>query len=363
MKTLKAFVLFAISLSSLSLQAQMKCGDVLAGDGVSMKVGVFGAKVQGTLDPAPMFKMTGLDNSDRLKLTMVVIPTDGVGRQLVIERYDNKRQIKLFWKLVLAYPQTYAKFGIFADQQRLVIPNDVRFNKLNAGGLQLLHLPPDVPQLYSNEFLVKHLRQWTEPKSTQGGLFNHDHFQDHMAGSIATPKWMYEKVSEFAEFQDQLLKIGESAKLPNDFRKNIEASETAVLWDAFTNRLGSKVVDLADTPGVVTAENILQIRQVLEQYDTAFSVSTLPKVLTTEEVSSGKLMSQVDFQIYTLHNMYGLTAEQVKPVEAQIRSMQAHVMTAPKTADRLTEDAIEIVREVTRIPSDKLREILAADGN
>ncbi|MBC7370624.1 MAG: hypothetical protein H7326_03610 [Bdellovibrionaceae bacterium] len=293
--------------------------------------------------------MTGRDNPDQYKLEMVVIPIDGIGRQLVVQKNNERVKIKLFWKLVLAYPKSYARFGIFADQNRFVLPDDVRFNKLNAGGLRLLLLPPHVPQLYSNTFLVRQLRRWVEPKASQGGLLEHDYLQDHFAGSIAAPKWMYEKAVQFADFQTGLLKIADDAGLPKDYRKGIEGSLTEKHWDSFTNSLGSAITQLAENPGVVTAQNILRIRKVLLQYDTIFSGSAYDCVLTVNDIYSGQIFSQVDYQIYSLHKMTGLNEAQAKPVEDQIRAMQVKISTPQRSLESISSWSFEPTKQCATV--------------
>jgi hypothetical protein len=357
MKMFITLLSIAWSLSPLNAQAGMSCSQVLDGGAVSFKVGVFGKQIQGIVDTAPIYNMTGPDNVGKLKLEMVIIPSDKIGRQLIVKRYDESRPFQEFWKLVLTYPKAYAARGIFADQNRFVVPNDVRFNALNPNGLQLRHLPANVPQLYSNSFFVKSMRQKIEPKATQGQLFEHDHFQEHWAGALSAPPWVFNKLMEFSEFHGQLSRIVKESNSSPEYQELVSKEDSAALWDSFTNNLGSAVIDLAETPGVVTAKNILRIRRVLINYNFVFSGSISEQVLNPQDLYSEKL-TQADYHIYGVHKLSGLNEEKALPLESQIRALQKQVMTPPLSPDLITADAIQIVHEITGIPVDKLRDIL-----
>jgi hypothetical protein len=360
------FCLMSVHFSQAKAGAAM-CADFFgAGSGahVNAQVKLFGGRMTftGLKIEDHGYLLDGNKTIENVKLEQVLKPAQGVGRLLVFVPANGAIEMRTgLWKTVMKFPQFFARFEMYADNDRLVIPDDVRLSSLNPGWAKFRAVPANERQLYSTEVFINYFRKNMILLATQGPTGEHDHLQEHVIGALVAPDWVSRKVKEHANFHDdfaQSKNIGESS---DRFRAVLSRfANTAADWDGTSNTIGSGASRLNVVEGMVTKASFESLHQALRRANIHYS-------LVDVDAADHLTPDQLYYELSGSNTMLAREISELKKSKVttsllqDLKDSQARTLSATLPEEKVLEDALHIAHELTGVPLEDLRQAMMAN--
>lgn len=274
-------------------------------------------------------------------------PGTGVGQLIAIDVVAIHEHWPTMFRVAAQYPEYFARFDIYANNKRLIIPDARRLNTLTKNGVQfkdLLRLFPWSSHFYSNEYFDKNFEKGHIVLASKGSYFYHDRLQEHMMGALILPGWLYEKFVAYTKFKKSVLQM-KPQKMDKKFKDFIDyesgpTTTSAHYWDDLTGRIGRMVDEMARRKAV-SAEDITKLRDIFLEDGVGFTPG---------------------LESYIGSNMvyfWRLEKDKGLPLLTEVEKIAARFPTENITKERALSEAIRVIHELTKISEYKLRQMVS----
>ncbi|MBK7845391.1 MAG: hypothetical protein IPJ71_17230 [Bdellovibrionales bacterium] len=226
------------------------CGLFLSSDQTIVKVGNF--QVDGQFLRYSPYRYNGDSFPLRFRTFK---PKDGVGHLIVATRLESKRSatpvnyLPSLWQAIRTFPEYFAKFDFYADNQTIVMPDIDRLNILNKDGIQFLGVPYFGSQTFSEIAFISAVKRGFVLTAVRGDLLFHDRLEEHLVGTLLMPRIFFDKAVHYTHFEQAWLALKSAHNLiDNDMFRSFQGliighRGIGYLWDRATGRLGKFIAE------------------------------------------------------------------------------------------------------------------------
>lgn len=262
-------------------------------------------------------------------------PKYGVGQLLEIKYKHIRSGGRGLWDTTIRFPKFFAKFDLYADENRLIMPDSERLSSLTTNGFKVRDL---TEQIYTQTTFHRYFQEGYIPMATKGEWFSHDRLGEHMLGGLVIPKRLFEKFGRYVIFEAEVLKA-----FPADARRAINLDGAAFgshasdnFWDQISAGFGNSVLALHQT---VTKRQLLNLADWILRVD---------QMLIT---GARSILAQ---RISTIHESTSTSSD----FQQAVSQFDKKSPSLDITENQAVDEAIELAHEITGNSVDDLRALL-----
>lgn len=200
-------------------------------------------------------------------------PADGIGHTIIIDVDPHQGFVFPFemrlQKMAKAFPYFFSRFEIHADGGKISLPSTERLNLRTQNGIQFVDVPVYRNQFYNDGVFRKFFAKRLIPWASYGRAFLHDYLEEHLAGILIMPKWLYDNAYTYFLFEQEWLNSKTSKQYPSTTEMTQRWNSTGHLWDHATGNLGKFISDLSEKK-IISTEDINELVEILRVLNDSF---------------------------------------------------------------------------------------------